>query len=207
MTMRTITNLYDTYDDAAQTVRDLEAANVPHDSISMMANNADNRYAPVDSRKTEAASGAGAGASIGTVLGGGAGLLAGLGVLAIPGVGPVVAAGWLVSTLGGAAAGAGIGAASGGIIGAMTEAGVSKDHAHVYAEGVRRGGTLVTARVDDTQAAVVEGIMRQHHPVDPDARGLAYRRSGWKEFDAKSVALGADELERERALYRRDRAA
>jgi hypothetical protein len=207
MTMRTITKLYDTYDDAAQTVRDLEAAKIPHDSISMMANNADNRYAPVDSKKTEAGSGAGTGASIGTVLGGGAGLLAGLGVLAIPGVGPVVAAGWLVSTLVGAAAGAGIGAASGGIIGAMTEAGVSKEHAHVYAEGVRRGGTLVTARADENQAAVVEGIMRQHHPVDPDARGLAYRRSGWKEFDVKAVALGADELERERALYRRDRAA
>ena len=166
MTTRTFTSLYDTYDDAAQTVRDLEAANVPPDSISIMANNADNRYAPTDAPKTEAATGAGAGASIGTVIGGGAGLLAGLGVLAIPGVGPVVAAGWLVSMLVGAVAGAGVGAASGGVIGAMTEAGVSPAHAHVYAEGVRRGGTLVTARVDETQAIVVDGIMRQHHPVD-----------------------------------------
>ena len=103
MTMRTITSLYDTYDDAAQTVRDLEAANVPRDSVSMMANNVDNRYVSVDSPKTELAAGAEAGASIGTVLGGGAGLLAGLGVMAIPGVGPVVAAGWLVATLVGAA--------------------------------------------------------------------------------------------------------
>ena len=207
MTIRTITSLYDTYDDAAQTVRELEAANVPPDNISMMANNADSRYAPTDAVNTEAASGAGAGASIGTVLGGGAGLLAGLGVLAIPGVGPVVAAGWLASTLVGAVAGAGVGAASGGIIGAMMEGGVSKEHAHVYAEGVRRGGTLVTARVDETRAAVVDGIMRQHHPVDVDARGLAYRRGGWKEFDALATAYGAEELERERALYRRDRAA
>jgi hypothetical protein len=94
-----------------------------------------------------------------------------------------------------------------GIIGAMMEGGVSKEHAHVYAEGIRRGGTVVTARVDETRAAIVDGIMRKHHPVDADARGIAYRRSGWKEFDEKAAVIGAEELERERALYRRDRAA
>jgi hypothetical protein len=207
MTTRTFTSLYDSYDDAVQTVRDLESANIPHDDISMMANNTDNRYVTTDAAATKAGAGAGTGASIGTVIGGGAGLLAGLGVLAIPGVGPVVAAGWLMSTLVGAAAGAGVGAASGGIIGAMTEAGVSPEHAQVYAEGVRRGGTLVTARVDEDQVAVVEGIMHQHYPVDPDVRGRAYRRSGWTAFDAKAAAFGAEDLERDRALYRRDRAA
>jgi hypothetical protein len=50
MTTRTITSLYDTYDDAAQTVRELEAANVPPVNISMMASNADNRYPPTDPR-------------------------------------------------------------------------------------------------------------------------------------------------------------
>jgi hypothetical protein len=207
MATRTITSLYDNYEDAAQTVRELEAANVPPVNISMMASNADNRYAPTDPANTESASGAGTGATIGTVIGGGAGLLAGLGMLAIPGVGPVVAAGWLASTLVGAVAGAGVGAASGGIIGAMMEGGVSKEHAHVYAEGIRRGGTVVTARVGETGAAIVDGIMRRHHPVNADARGMVYRRSGWKEFDEKAAVIGAEELERERALYRRDRAA
>jgi hypothetical protein len=206
MTTRTITSLYDTYDDAVQTVRDLEAANLPHDKISMVASNADNRYVPTHSANTEVARGAGTGASVGTVVGGGVGLLAGLGVLAIPGVGPVVAAGWLLSTLLGAAAGAGVAAASCGIIGAMIDEGVTADHAHVYAEGVRRGGTLVTARVDASRAAVVDGIMRQHHPVDLNARGMAYRGGGWTEFDEKAPALAVAELERERALYRRDRA-
>jgi hypothetical protein len=204
MTTRTITSLYDTYDDAVQTVRDLEAAHLPHDNISMVASNADNQYAHKDS--TEAARGAGTGASVGTVVGGGVGLLAGLGVLAIPGVGPVVAAGWLLSTIVGAAAGAGVAAASCGIIGAMIDAGVTADHAHVYAEAVRRGGTLVTARVDASQAAVVDGIMHQHHPVDLNARGMAYRGGGWTKFDEKAPALAVAELERERALYRRDRA-
>jgi hypothetical protein len=207
MTTRIITKLYDSYDDAADTVQDLEAAGIPHDDISLIANNADNRYVTADTTAGKVGAGAGTGASIGTVIGGGAGLLAGLGMLAIPGVGPVVAAGWLVSTLVGAAAGAGVGAASGGVIGAMTEAGVSSDHAQVYAEGVRRGGTLVTARVDESQAAIADGIMRKNFPVDPDQRGAAYRKAGWTTFDEKAAAYTAAELERERAIYRRNRAA
>jgi hypothetical protein len=67
-----------------------------------------------------------------SAVGGAVGLLAGLGLLAIPGIGPVVAAGWLVSTAAGAAAGG----ATGGLIGALTQAGVSEEDAHVYAEGV-----------------------------------------------------------------------
>jgi hypothetical protein len=62
------------------------------------------------------------------LVGAGAGLLAGLGIMAIPGVGPVVAAGWLVATAVGAVVGAGVGRTSGGIIGSLTGAGVSKEH-------------------------------------------------------------------------------
>ena len=69
--------------------------------------------------------------------------------MAIPGVGPVVAAGWLVATLAGAAAGA----ATGGILGALTQAGISNDDAQVYAEGLRRGGAVVSARVNDADAS------------------------------------------------------
>ena len=93
-------------------------------------------------------------------------LLAGLGLLAIPGVGPVVAAGWLVATAAGAAAGG----LTGGIVGALTQAGVSDEDAQVYAEGVRRGGTLVTARVNDPtprgskrSSIVLPGARRSPH--------------------------------------------
>jgi hypothetical protein len=119
----------------------------------------------------------------------------------------VVAAGWLVSTLVGAVAGASAGAASGGVIGALTEAGVSHDHAHIYAEGMRRGGTLVTARVDADHSVLVEDIMEQHHPVDPDTRGVAYQRDGWKKFDAEAHTLSAEELAGQRAIHHSDRAA
>jgi hypothetical protein len=108
-------------------------------------------------------------------------------------VGPVVAAGWLVATL----TGAGIGAASGGLIGALTGAGVSKEEAHVYAEGVRGGGSLVTVRVDEADAARAEDILGRHGPVDWQQRRASYG-ADWKGFDetrpvsADPLAPGAD---------------
>ena len=200
MTTETITGLYDTYEDAAQTVRDLAAAGVPDADVSLVANNVDNRYALKE--ESSATPDFETGAAIGLMAGGGAGLLAGLGLLAIPGVGPVVAAGWLVATAVGAGAGAGAGAATGGVIGSLTSAGVSQEHAHVYAEGVRRGGTLVTARVDESQAAEIEQIMRRHRSVDPDTRGRVYRDGGWRAFDEGATPYTATELERERERTR-----
>src|ERR1700704_2664936 len=152
----TVSRLYDSPQAASQAVRDLEAAGLPASEISIVSNNADKWYSGDRSRKTgkvdrdmdgtdDRAEAAGVGAGLGAVVGGTAGLLAGLGLMAIPGLGPVVAAGWLVST----AAGALAGGAAGGIIGALTQAGISKEDAEVYAEGVRRGGTLVCARVPD----------------------------------------------------------
>ena len=70
------------------------------------------------------------------------------GLMAIPGVGPVVAAGWLVATLTGAAA---VGTA-GGIVGALSQAGFSPEDADVYAESIRRGGALVSVKVEEADA-------------------------------------------------------
>src|SRR5262249_52278297 len=165
----------DTHDEAVATVRDLEAS-LPHDDISIVAGD---RTVTTVSREGDVAQGAGTGATIGAVVGGGAGLLAGLGMLAIPGIGPVGAAGWLAATLAGAAAGAGVGAVSGGVIEAMTGAGVPEADAHLYAEGVRRGGTLVVARVDESKVDLVEAIMRRHNPVDAAARRSVFRKEGW----------------------------
>jgi hypothetical protein len=172
--------MYDTYDLARTVVKDLEAAGVPHSDISLVANDKARSGAETTAgdRSSAVENASGAGAAIGTVLGGGAGLLAGIGALAIPGVGPVVAAGWLVATL----AGAGIGAASGGLIGALTGAGLSRDEAHVYAEGVKGGGSLVTVRVNDADAPRVEDMMGRHGPVDWQQRRASYG-SDWKGFD------------------------
>lgn len=182
MVQRTLSRLYDTYEDATATVSDLEAAGIPHRDISLLGQDGAVRQTGDlnEAEPTDTAAGVGAGATVGTVIGGGAGLLAGLGSLAIPGIGPLVAAGWLIATV----TGAGAGAAAGGLLGALTGAGVEEEHAHVYAEGVRRGGTLVTLRVEDgSRASEAEAILNRRSPVDVTARANDYRTAGWTGFD------------------------
>jgi hypothetical protein len=133
---------------------------------------------------------------VGAAVGGAAGLLAGLGLMAIPGVGPVVAAGWLVSTLAGAAAGG----AAGSVVGALTQAGVSKEDADIYAEGLRRGGAVVSARVPDADALRLQAIM-DRSAVNVRERAAAYRQAGWQSFNAKETPYTADQVRKERELY------
>jgi hypothetical protein len=196
---QTVTALYDTYDAAASAVNALEAAGIPHSDISIVSNNVDNRYNK--DRPTNTAEDAGRGAGIGAAVGGVGGLLTGLGLLAIPGVGPVVAAGWLVATAAGAATGAVVGGAAGGLVGSLSGAGVPERDAHFYAEGVRRGGTLVTARVDDARVSTAREILQQYQAVDPTIRGAAYREAGWTSFDETAPAYTPDQVAAERARY------
>ncbi|MBB3313215.1 hypothetical protein FHT78_005007 [Rhizobium sp. BK196] len=196
--MRTVTGLFDDYADASAAVSDLEAAGVRSSDISIVSNNADRRHGD-----SNAAEGAGTGAGIGAVVGGAGGLLTGLGLMAIPGVGPVVAAGWLAATAAGAAAGAVAGGAAGGIIGALTESGVPERDAHFYAEGVRRGGTLVTAKVDEAIAPEADAILKRSSWVDPAERRSAYEQQGWTRFDDTLDPYNAKQVEEERLRYRR----
>jgi len=206
--MITISRLYNDYDSAARAAGDLEGAGISAEEISIVASNADgwfNRDEPstttkhvdrdldgVDDRRESA----GAGAAIGGTLGGVAGLLAGLGMLAIPGLGPVVAAGWLVST---AALGV-TGGVAGGIIGALTQSGMSDDEANAYAEGVRRGGALVVARVPDREVSRVEAIL-DRSAVNIHDRVAMWEKTGWTRFDPNAPPYTADQIRRERELY------
>ena len=207
----TISRLYDTYAAAAEAVRSLEAAGVPHSDISIVSNNVDNWYSANSTTaqaprtgivdrdrdgRDDRAEGAETGAGIGATAGGIVGLLTGLGLLAIPGVGPVVAAGWLAATAAGAAAGG----AAGGILGALTQAGTSEEDARVYAEGVRRGGTLVSARVPDADRPRLEATL-DRSAVNIGERGAAWRQSGWQTFDPNAAPYSADQVRKERELY------
>jgi hypothetical protein len=201
---KTITRLFDSYPDAANAVSDLERLGVPRDDLSIMANKRDHGdhdgmsgIADVNDDGDVSR-----GASTGAVLGGVGGLLAGLGLLAIPGLGPIVAAGWLASTAVGAGLGAAGGAATGGIVGALKEAGHTDEEANVYSEGVRRGGTLVSARIDDSLAAEAEAALHRNKSVDAAERGSAYRQAGWNAFDDKAPAYTDDEAVTERNRYR-----
>jgi hypothetical protein len=177
MTTRTVTAMFDRYSDAAEAVGRLEARGVPHADISIVSNDASqrDRYGSGGTEHPNAKTGTGTGATVGTVLGGGAGLLAGIGLLAIPGLGPVVAAGWLASTL----VGAGVGAATGGAVGALTGTGIDESHAHGYAEGIRRGGTLVTLRADERLLPTVTDILDDEGTVDMAERESTWRTEGW----------------------------
>jgi uncharacterized protein (TIGR02271 family) len=179
--MATISRLYKDHDTGTRVVAELERSGIPQSDISIIANNDSGWFNRDGSKRIDRdadgtddrAEGATKGAGIGATLGGVAGLLAGLGMLAIPGIGPVVAAGWLAST----AAVAVAGGATGGLIGALTQSGIGEEEAHTYAEGVRRGGTLVTVRVPDTDRARVEGIMNRYTPMDTTTMGAAHRES------------------------------
>jgi len=198
--MKTITGLFDDHADARAAVTALESSGIPSKDISIVSNNAHNRDHADESK---AAEGAGTGAGIGAVVGGAGGLLTGLGLMAIPGVGPVVAAGWLAATAAGAAAGAVAGGAAGGIVGALTDSGVSEEDAHVYAEGVRRGGTIVTAKVDDNHVSEAEAILKRSNWVDPAERRTAYNEQGWQRFDDTLDPYDTNQIEEERKRYNR----
>lgn len=189
MSKVTISRLFDDFAAAQQAAANLRDAGVDEADISLIANNADKWYAP------DYAAGAGKGAAIGAGFGGFGGLLAGLGLLALPGLGPVVAVGWLAAAAAGAAA---VGAA-GGVIGMIAEAGVAVNDAEVYAESIRRGGSLVSARVAAADKDRLEAIL---HPssVDIVKRREALTSAGWTRFDPSAPDFTADEIRQERGL-------
>ena len=175
----TISRLYNNYPDAQAAIKRLEAAGVKHGEISVLANNADGWYKDGQAAKPstfpdrdldgkdDRAEAAGTGAGLGAALGGTAGVLTGLGLMAIPGVGPIVAGGWLVSALAGAAAGG----ATGGVLGALTQAGVGKDEAGIYAESLRWGGAEpVSVRVADADRRVCRLLGQLGGPSDGSLR-------------------------------------
>ena len=191
--MKTVSRAYDSYVDARAAVKALEEAGVPAQDISLVANKCISPELDEADAYPDAATGIG----LGTALGGGAGLLAGLGILTIPGLGPVVAAGWLASI----AVGAMAGAAAGGVVGALVDAGLSKEHADVYSEAVRRGCTLVSARVAGREGARIQAILDRYKPIDPVQRGADYRQEGWTRFDPKAPPYRPSEAELERIRH------
>lgn len=192
----TVTALYDNREDAVNAVRALSGASVTRNDISLVASDAAGEYAeyhgkdiPADDTLEGAASGA--------LVGGVGGLLVGLAALAIPGIGPIVAAGPIAAAI----AGAGIGAATGGVLGALIDLGVDEDRAGYYAEGVRRGGTLVTVHVEESMVDEVADILDDYDPVDVDTRVDKWRDEGWTDYDPEADPYTVEQIRRERVRY------
>jgi uncharacterized membrane protein len=198
--VKTIVGSFDSFNEAHRVANDLRAAGYLDSDISIVANNATGEYR--DDERVRAASdketsATAKGAVTGAVVGGGAGLAASLAGLAIPGIGPIIAAGPIVATL----AGAGTGAVAGGLIGGLVDLGVPENDAQYYAESVRRGGALVTVRADAARADEAAAIMRERGAVDIEGRVERWRESGWEGFDPQAQPYTADDIRRDRAMY------
>jgi hypothetical protein len=112
---------------------------------------------------TKAPEGAVAGAGAGGVLGGTLGVLAGLGALAIPGLGPFIAAGPLMAALSGAAAGAAVG----GLTGALVGMGIPEYEAKLYEGKLKEGNLLVSAHTENVeQQKVAQEIFKRNGAAD-----------------------------------------
>ena len=174
----TISRLFDSHDEAVAAVQDLETAGYSHDDISLISpgegRDAEGRsFAPGQHHddNTHAAHGVAKGALIGAGIGGGATLLAGASLLAVPGMGPVLAAGFLTAAL----VGAGTGGATGGMMGAVRDAGHSDADAHALTEGVRRGGSVVIVKAPEDRAGLAEEILIRHGGVEAGGRAVDLR--------------------------------
>ncbi|MFC2254969.1 hypothetical protein ACETRX_35735 [Labrys portucalensis] len=172
-----ISALFETYADAERSVTQLEAADIPNTDISLVTGDVE----ASNSFERDVVAGAGAGAALGGV----GGVLAGLALLTAPGVGQVVAAGWIAAALvgatmvAGATTGAVVGAGAGGAIGSLTEAGFPSSESHLYAEALRRGRSLVAVRVADEREGEVRAILAKFPSLDPSTVRSAYEAEGW----------------------------
>ena len=224
--MKTVVGLFDDIRDAQDAVTDLVQAGFDRADISLVATDRWSEQGGADApavtgsytspstgytdtvnagamtgtgstASDQMASDVAAGAVTGGVVGGLAGVLLGLGVLAVPGFGPVLAAGPLVAGL----AGAGIGAAVGGLVGALVSWGVPQEEAELYAESVRRGSILVGLKTDDARVQQAVNIMNNHGPVDVQRRSEYWRATGWSGYDPNSAAWTENDITTDRTRY------
>jgi hypothetical protein len=139
---------------ANQIVDNLTNAGFSSNDISVLFPNKGTTSEFSNEKNTKAPEAAMTGAATGGVLGGTLGLLVGIGALAIPGVGPLIAAGPLLAALSGAAAGAAAGAAVGGIAGGLIGLGIPEAEAKSYENRIAEGNILVSV-VTETPEDVI----------------------------------------------------
>ena len=137
---------------AESAIQQLKEAGFLERQIGVAARDREQQQDIAEGTGTHAAGGAKTGALSGGVVGGVVGLLAGIGALAIPGIGPILAGGALASTL----AGAGVGAAAGGLLGALVGLGISEERARHFVQGFDKGGILLTVQSDGRSPLALE---------------------------------------------------
>jgi uncharacterized membrane protein len=163
--MATVCGLFERYEDASRALERLNEMGYGKDHISVIA--------PEDMVKDKLTGEFGSTedtAKSGAVIGGVAGLLVGVGMIMVPGVGPILGAGALATALGSTAVGAGIGAAAGGLRGALAEMGVPEAEATEYENGVKKGAILVTVIAERERIQEVKDTFKAFNTIDLEIR-------------------------------------
>ncbi len=179
---KTVVGLIDDFEGARETIDDLIGDGFSRDSIGIIAKEEKSRTAQGRERiSDEQIKGVKVGVEAGAGVGALAGLLIGAGAFTVTGLGAVVAAGPIAAAL----AGAGLGAVTGGVYGAIRNLGVPENEAKFYAEGVQRGGVLVTVETDEAGAERAADILKSHGAVDIDQRSEKWKGSGREEAEPR----------------------
>jgi hypothetical protein len=162
----TVAAVFDDRADAERAISALKDMGYAADQIGVALRDRSAQGELVEETGTNVAGGAATGAVGGGLLGGLVGWLVGIGALAIPGIGPVVAGGALATAFGvaggTAVAGAGIGAATGGVLGALVGMGIPEEEARHFERGFHAGGTLVTVRAAGGRAGEAADVLRAY---------------------------------------------
>jgi len=170
---------------ACRIVDDLKSAGFSNNDISVLLPDKSGTKDFAHVKGTKAPEGAVTGAGTGGVLGGVLGWLAGIGSLAIPGVGPFIAAGPIMAALGGAA----IGAAAGGLVGTLVGMGIPEYEAKRYESKIREGRILLSVHTEDSGEA-------------KRAREI-FERDGAEDISTAGEASVKDKDDRARSQYRK----
>jgi hypothetical protein len=170
MANKAVFGIVSTEEQASAIVDDLRSAGCASDDVSVLFPDKGRSRDFAHEQQTKAPEGATMGATAGGLLGGTLGWLAGIGTLAIPGLGPFVAAGPIMALLGGAA----VGATTGGLVGALVGYGMPEIEAKQYEAKVRGGNILMSVHTEDRQqVSRVKEIMKRHGARDITYTGEA----------------------------------
>jgi len=160
--------IYKTRSQAEQAVDRLMAAGFTNNDISVLLPDTTSSKEFAHEKNTKAPEGTATGVATGGVVGGTLGLLAGIGALAIPGVGPLIAAGPIM----GALAGLGVGGAVGGLIGALVGMGIPEYEAKRYEGRIKEGGILLSVHCDTSEeVSRAKDILKQTGAEDIASAG------------------------------------
>src|SRR5437588_567847 len=178
MANTSVLGIYRTRDDVSQAVEALRAAGYRNTDISALFPENVGTKDLAHEKNTKAPEGTAAGVASGAVLGGTLGWLAGIGALAIPGLGPFIAAGPIMAML----AGVGAGAVTGGLLGALVGLGLPEYEAKRYEGRIKEGGILLSVHADDSKwVSKAKDILKRTGAEDVASSGEA--SADWQKSD------------------------